>query len=127
MPTCKACARHGALDFNPLALKRLLDETRDWGLGLAVAAFAASSFTTITPAGSKGVERRPRVDVVRHTKVDAKGTAAKWGTFDPFSDGTRTGTPDPHVDTAKIKVLDTFGTGSDMRSTGRDLPSTSLT
>jgi hypothetical protein len=31
------------------------------------------------------------------------------------------------VDTAKIKVLDTFGTGSDMRSTGRDLPSTSLT
>jgi len=96
-------------------------------LGLTVAAFAASSFTTITPAGSKGVEGRPSVDVVPHVKLEVKGSEAKWGTFDPFSDGTRTGTPDPHVDTAKIKVLDTFGAGSDMRSTCRDSPSTSLT
>lgn len=94
---------------------------------LTIAAFAASSATTIAPAGSRGIKGRPWVDVVLRVKLDAKGSAAKWGTFDPFSDGTRTGTPDPHVDIAKLKVLDTSGAGFDMRSTDRDSQSTSLT
>ncbi|AJG23373.1 hypothetical protein [Cupriavidus basilensis] len=95
--------------------------------GLTVAVLAASSFTTVALAGSKGAKARPWVDVVLHVKLDAKGSAAKLGPFDPFSDGTRTGAPDPHVDMAKRKVLDTFGAGFDMRSTGRDSPSNGLT
>lgn len=88
--------------------------------GLAVAVLTASSFTTVVTAVSKSATGRPWADVVLHVKLDAKGRAAKWGTFDPFSDGTRTGTPDPHVDTAKLKVLDAFGAGGapDSPSTG---------
>ncbi|MFJ1255678.1 hypothetical protein [Cupriavidus sp. CuC1] len=93
--------------------------------GFAVAVLVASSFTTVAPAGSKGEKGRPWVDV--HVKLDANGSAAKWGAFDPFSDGTRTGTPDSHVDTAKLKVLDTFGAGFDMQSTDSDSLSNCLT
>lgn len=95
--------------------------------GFAVAVLVASSFTTVAPARSKGEKRRSWVDAALHVKFDAKGNAAKWGPFDPFSDGTRTGTPDPRVDTAKFKVLDTFGTGFDMPSTDSESPSNRLT
>ena len=95
--------------------------------GFAVAVLVASSFTTVAPAGSKGEKGRPRVDVALHVKLDANGSATKWGAFDPFSDGTRTGMPDSHVDTAKLKVLDTFGAGFDMQSTDSDSLSNCLT
>ena len=56
----------------------------------------------------------------RQTGPTGCPVSAGAAAFDPFSDGTRTGTPDPHVDTAKLKVLDAFGAGGapDSPSTG---------
>ncbi|WP_354684272.1 hypothetical protein [Cupriavidus necator] len=73
---------------------------------LTLAVLVASNVTAAASARSKVGAHNAHPG-----KLQVNCETAKLGNFDPFSDGTRSGTADPRTESAKLENFDTFGDG----------------